>query len=209
MSRETTSDCTVASGPSAASDWLVIGTRTNQEQIAVANLGRQGFEPYCPQIAKLVRHARTTTVKSRPLFPGYVFVRHHSEGAHWRPILSTLGVRTLVRFGDQPGRLDDRFIVALRLCERDGLVVAPPSRYHVGQSVEVTLPAFTGIVGKILAIDDLSRITVLIELMQRSVKLKLTADKLSSIGGVRRIEPVLPRKGGSTKTRGTGAVAAG
>ena len=129
----------------------------------------------------------------RPLFPGYVFVRHDSEGAYWRPILSTMGVRSLVRFGDRLGLLDDQFITALRLCERDGLVVAQASRYEIGQNVEVLLPAFAGIVGKILAIDDMSRITVLIEMMQRGVKLKVTADKLSSINDATVLGPLSRR----------------
>ena len=192
MSRVVSSDAgrVIAKAPSRIEGWLVVNARPNREQTAVVNLARQGYEPYCPQIAKLIRHARTSVVKPRPLFPGYVFVRHHPEQTLWRPILSTIGVRSLVRFGDQLGRLDDAFVAALRQCERDGVVVAPAAVYEIGQNVEVLLPAFAGVIGKIMAIDDMSRITVLIEMMQRSVKLKVTADKLASIKGARNLPQV-------------------
>ena len=40
-------------------------------------------------------------------------------------------------------------------------------------------PAFAGIVGEILAIDEACRMTVLIEMMQRSVKLQVTAEQVA------------------------------
>lgn len=158
--------------------WLVVNARPNQERIAVEHLKRQDFEPYCPMIGRLVRHARKSEIKARPLFPGYLFVKMDAGHRRWRAILSTIGVRQLVHFGDTLGRLDDSFVEGLRQCERDGLIVPPIERYTVGQDVEIKMPAFEGVIGKILAIDEASRITVLIEMMRRSVKLKLTADNL-------------------------------
>lgn len=158
--------------------WLVVNARPNQERIACEHLKRQDFDPYCPMIGKLVRHARKSEIKARPLFPGYLFVRLDPDHRRWRAILSTVGVRQLVRFGDTPGRLDDSFIEGLRKCEREGLIVPPVQRYSVGQAVEINSPAFEGVIGKILAIDEASRITVLIDMMRRSVKLQVMAENV-------------------------------
>ena len=162
----------------ADASWLVVNARPNQERIALEHLKRQDFDPYCPMVGKLVRHARKAEIKARPLFPGYLFVRMDAGHQRWRAILSTIGVRQLVRFGDTLGRLDDSFIEGLRQCERDGFIVPPVQRFTVGQNVEINTPAFEGVIGKILAIDEASRITVLIDMMRRSVKLKLTADNV-------------------------------
>ena len=56
----------------------------------------------------------------RPLFPGYVFVAVDPAQHRWRPILSTIGIRTLVRFGDRLGVLPPRFVESLRSYETDG-----------------------------------------------------------------------------------------
>ena len=159
--------------------WLVVNARPNQERIALEHLKRQDFDTYCPMVAKLVRHARKAEIKPRPLFPGYLFVRLDPGHGRWRAILSTIGVRQLVRFGDQLGRLDEHFVDGLRQCERDGFIVAPVQRYSVGQDVEIKMPAFEGVIGKILAIDEASRITVLIDMMRRSVKLKVTSENVA------------------------------
>ena len=161
--------------------WLVVNARPNQERIAVEHLRRQEFDPYCPMVGKLVRHARKSEVKPRPLFPGYLFVRSDPSQGRWRAILSTIGVRQLVRFGDRVGHIDDGLIEALRQSERDGLIVAPVQRYSLGQSVEIKLQAFDGVVGQILAIDEASRITVLVDMMRRRVKLQVDADNLAPV----------------------------
>ena len=159
--------------------WLVVNSHPNQERLALEHLHRQSFEPYCPMVGRLVRHARKTEIKARPLFPGYLFVRLDPTNGRWRAILSTIGVRQLVRFGDQLGRLDNGLLEALRQSEVDGLIVTPAARYVPGQAVEIKIPAFAGIVGEILAIDEACRMTVLIEMMQRSVKLQVTAEQVA------------------------------
>ena len=159
--------------------WLVVNSRPNQEHIALEHLRRQDFEAYCPMVGRLVRHARKSEIKPRPLFPGYLFVRFEPAQGRWRAILSTVGVRQLIRFGDQMGLLDGRFVAELRQSESDGLIVAPAARYALGQAVEIRLHAFEGVVGRILAIDEASRITVLIDMMRRSVKMTVTADLLA------------------------------
>jgi transcriptional antiterminator RfaH len=154
-------------------DWIVATTHTHSEAIAVANLERQGFTTYCPVIRKRRSHARKVDHVLRPLFPGYVFIRLDDKGRHWRPILSTAGVRTLVRFGDEPATLDDGFIAGLRAREEDGAVVRPAAPYQVGQDVQIEGGPFGGLVARILSLDDKDRIVVLLEVMNRGVKAKL------------------------------------
>lgn len=66
--------------------WAVINTQPHREHIAVENLQRQDFIPYCPLIRRHLRHARRVTDVLRPLFPGYLFVRVNPDIERWRPI---------------------------------------------------------------------------------------------------------------------------
>src|SRR5262245_54464075 len=102
--------------------WVAAGTHPYKEPTAIRHLLRQGFEAYCPMVRRRWRHARKVREVLRPLFPGYVFVCVDPSQHHWRPILSTVGVRTLVRFGESLGLLPHRFVESLRSYEVEGAV---------------------------------------------------------------------------------------
>ena len=165
------SACALPGG--AAAWWAAVNTQPHRERIALDNLDRQGFATYCPFIRRRRSHARRVEEVLRPLFPGYLFVNVRSEQDCWRPILSTYGVRTLVRCGDRPSLLDQRFIRALQAREVDGAVVRPPVPYQIGQQVQVVVGPFEGLVATILSLDEKNRVTVLLDLMNRRVKAHL------------------------------------
>jgi transcriptional antiterminator RfaH len=76
------------------SSWIVVNTYAHKELIAIENLERQQYASYFPMIRTRVRHARRSRDVLRPLFPDYLFVSVDPEHERWRPILSTLGVRS-------------------------------------------------------------------------------------------------------------------
>ena len=54
--------------------WAAVNTQPHREQVAHANLERQGFVTYCPVVRRRRSHARRVDEVLRPLFPGYLFV---------------------------------------------------------------------------------------------------------------------------------------
>ncbi len=168
----------VGQGLSGERVWGVVKTHPHKEQIAMAHLERQNFVTYCPMIQRQVRRGRHTRDVVRPLFPSYVFLHLAPEKEIWRPVLSTIGVKTLVRFGDQLGLLKDPFIESLRSREVEGVVVKPVSPYRTGQDVRIVGGAFDGIVGRILTVDAAGRLEILMDILQRSVKAKIHAEQV-------------------------------
>jgi transcriptional antiterminator RfaH len=156
-----------------AAPWVAVNTHPHRERLALDNLARQRFDTYCPVVRRRRSHARRVEEVLRPLFPGYLFVRLGPERDCWRPILSTYGVRTLVRCGDQPGLVDASFIGALKARELDGAIVHPAVPYQVGQQVQINTAAFDGVVATILALDEKDRLTVLLEIMNQPVKVRV------------------------------------
>src|SRR5260221_14290685 len=106
----------------AAAPWIVVNTHPHQENLALENLARQAFEAYCPMIRKRRSHARRVESVLRPLFPNYLFVRANRQLGRWRPILSTYGVRTIVRAGDELSFIDDGLIASLKAREVEGAI---------------------------------------------------------------------------------------
>lgn len=102
--------------------WYVIHTKPRQEQRALENLQRQGFEAWLPMIAlEKVRRSRLTQV-TEPMFSRYLFIRLDTTQTNWSPIRSTLGVSKLVSFGNVPAAVPDALIDMLRESPR-----SPPS----------------------------------------------------------------------------------
>ena len=100
--------------------WYVIHTKPRQEQRALENLQRQGFEAWLPMIElEKVRRSRLTRV-TEPMFSRYLFIRLDTTQTNWSPIRSTLGVSKLVSFGNVPAAVPDALIDMLR--------ETPPSR---------------------------------------------------------------------------------
>lgn len=159
--------------------WAVVNTQPRREQLAQENLERQGFEAYYPRVSKRIRHARRAMVVERPLFAGYLFAR--VDLGHWRPVLSTLGVRSLVRSGDGLSLLDDDFIRSLKARERDGLVCGADSSFRIGQQVRMEGGAFDGLVATIINLSEKERITVLMTLLSRSVKVHVATRDVVAI----------------------------
>jgi transcriptional antiterminator RfaH len=159
----------------AAGAWAVVNTQTHCERIAFDNLTRQEFNVYCPMVRRRVKHARRQKDILRPLFPCYLFVRLSPQTRRWRPIMSTFGVRMLVRFGEEPALIADDFIQELKSHEIDGEIVHPAKSYKVGQRVEVVSGSFGGLVGTIIKLNDNDRLVVLMNLLSRQVKVQVAA----------------------------------
>jgi transcriptional antiterminator RfaH len=155
------------------SAWAVVNTQPHREYLALENLERQGFIVYCPSVRRRTTHARRTREVLRPLFPGYLFVHVSRDQQHYRPILSTLGVKTLVHFGGRLAYLEKDFVQELKSRETDGAIVLPPRQYKVGQEVRLEAGPFAGLVGAIVEMDEKERIVVLMHLLNRPVKVKL------------------------------------
>lgn len=164
-----------------AQRWVAINTHPHREHIALAHLGRQNFAVYCPMERRRIRHARRTADVTRPLFPGYIFAAVAPDLAVWRPMLSTHGVRHLIRTGDRPAFLDDALIRALRAREIDGIIARPRTPYTLGQQVRLNGGPFDGLVATIIEMDDRDRLVLLMSLLNQNVRLKLTADDVREI----------------------------
>ena len=159
----------------AAARWVALNTHPHREHIALAHLRRQHFTVYCPMERRRVRHARRTADVTRPLFPGYIFAAVTPDLTAWRPMLSTVGVRTLIRTGDRLAFLDDALIRALQAREIAGVIARPATPYTRGQAVRLAGGPFDGLVATLVDMDTRHRLVLLMTLLRQTVTLKLPA----------------------------------
>lgn len=171
-----------ATASGSAWPWIAVNTNPHREHIVLEHLHRQALTAYCPMIRKHRSHARRVEMVLRPLFPGYLFVQANTD-LRWRPILTTHGVRTVVRTGDEPSFVDDALIANLKAREVDGAIVRPPRPYRVGQEVRIAGGPFDGFIATILELDEKDRLLVLLDVMHRGIKVKLNGGMVTPACG--------------------------
>jgi transcriptional antiterminator RfaH len=161
--------------------WLVANTLPHRESYACEHLARQNFQVYCPMITRRIKHARRVHDAPRPLFPGYVFVKHHVQGQRWHSILGTRGIKSLVRSGERPSELCGSFIEALKARETDGVIRRPERQLEIGQQVAVQDGPLDGLVGQIVELREKDRAIVLLNLLDQQTRTQLSTGSLAPI----------------------------
>lgn len=161
--------------------WYAVHTHVRGEETARDHLERQGFPVYLPHYRKQRRHARRTETVAVPLFPRYLFVEVDLDNQRWRSILSTVGVSYLVCHGDQPTPIAPEIIEGLKAREDEEgwvrLKDEPP--FRKGDRVNVTTGPLSGIEAIVLCRGDKDRVTVLLNLLGRSVAARVSLDKIA------------------------------
>ncbi len=168
----------------AVKKWYLVYTKPRQESVARTNLARQGYEAYLPLMrqTRLQRGRRRTMIS--PMFPRYLFVHLDRTTDNWGPIRSTLGVVSIVRFGQLPAEAPDDLVALLRSREDEGGVqtVTPPE-IKPGSKVRITDGAFIGCEGVYLVRSSKERVVVLLQLCGKPARTLLDADFLEAITG--------------------------
>jgi transcriptional antiterminator RfaH len=154
-----------------------VQTHPRAEHKAAAHLNRQGFEIYLPQCLKIWRHARRVETVAAPLFPRYLFIAVDIAAQRWRSIQSTIGVVRLVCNGDAPAPVPEAVLTGIKEREDECGFVRLERRplFAQGDSIRVLDGVFAAHLGLFEGMSDNERVTILLELLGRKVRVVLNA----------------------------------
>jgi transcriptional antiterminator RfaH len=161
--------------------WYLVHTKLRQEDVALANLQRQGYACYLPQMRIERIRRRKAEVATEPMFPRYLFIRLDSsdQGKSWSPIRSTLGVSQLVHFGARAAKVDDALVDLLRQREQ---AMPLDAMFHSGDSVIITDGPFAGIEAIYQMADADRRAFILLEILSKPVSMQIDTGRLRKAG---------------------------
>ena len=162
--------------------WYVVQTQPNGELKAAQNLLQQGYEVYLPRYLKRRRHARKVDFTAKPLFPRYMFVAIDMATQRWRSIQLTFGVSRLVSNGDNPAAVPEQIVSALRAREDEKGFIQMTSRsaFAPGDRVRVLEGAFIDSLGFFSEMADRDRVSILLDMLGRKVRVLLDADMVAA-----------------------------
>ncbi|WP_417432243.1 transcription termination/antitermination protein NusG [Kiloniella sp.] len=163
----------------ATGHWIVANTKANCELFAVDQVQQQGFDAYCPTFEAMVRHARKNSVRKKPLFPSYIFIRLTDFAVGWRPLMSTRGVKSLLMQNGKLSVLPEGFVSDLFDSEGRGeLLLQVQSMLSRGDKVEVTDGVFGGLSAEVVRVPEKERIWLLLDILGRSVRVSQDVAKV-------------------------------
>jgi len=160
--------------------WYVLRSKPHKENFFEEQLIAHRIEVYCPCIKKRVVHSHVC--KTRPYFPGYLFVHVDLQNTtlsflNWMP-----GSQGMILFGAQPASVPDTLIAAIRR-RVDQLNVAAdeaPMSWQRGESVVIREGPFAGHEAIFDAcLSDCERVRILLSLLQdKQIPLQLSRTQI-------------------------------
>ena len=155
--------------------WLVVRYKINQRLRFERNLYNQNVEFYIPRIFTIT--PKGVIQKPEVLFPGYGFVR--VTNTNFQALRNTLGLITILRFGDQLAIAKHSMITQFKELECSSKIQPIPVKgLAKDDRVMVTAGPFKGYMSKILTTSVKDRVTILISLLGSERTLTLSAANL-------------------------------
>lgn len=158
--------------------WFAVCCKPRQELVAQEHLLRQGFHVYLPRIKVNKRLRGKWANVIEVLFPRYIFIRIDPAKSSIAPVRSTRGVVGLVSFGGQPAVIADEVMDALSRREDPDSGVHYDSRplFLAGEAVRLLEGSLSGMEGIFVEEDGEKRVIVLLELLGKANKIRVSRD---------------------------------
>jgi transcriptional antiterminator NusG len=166
----------IAAGPLADPEqWMALWTHSHWEQIVHDQLAAKRFHVFLPVIPVWSRRGGVRHLIRKPMFPGYLFVRHRPDKASFIEILKTNGLaRILGERWDRPAVVADSEIDAIQHVLETGLPILPHAYLQEGRRVRITHGPLAGVNGILVHTNPHKGLLVVsIDLLQRSVAVEV------------------------------------
>lgn len=163
-------------------DWFVATTKPRQEKVAKQQLENQKFCVYLPLLRRSKHRNGKWKESSEVLFPGYVFIQLDLAKDDISPIRSTIGVQSLVRFGNQLAVLDQKVISHLKQSEQHhfGGNVDHAAQFANGDAVKLLSGPFAGLNGVFDISKSSARVIVLLSILGGRQSVSIDVNNIAS-----------------------------
>ena len=160
-------------------EWFILQFKSNSHNIAAKNLSRQGFEIFLPLHDTTSRRTSRFINTSKPLFPGYMFIKFDRAESVWHKINNTYGVSRLITFNSILKSIPTIFVDHLmKRYDLSGKLI-PIQKLKKGDHVTVLKGPFANFIATVEKYEADQRISILMDLMGRKTKIKTPSDNLT------------------------------
>ena len=159
-------------------EWFILQFKPNAHHRAKRNLTQQGFETFLPIHDTTSRKLSRFRNTSKPLFPGYMFVKFNRAESEWHKINSTYGVSRLITFNSILKSIPSSFVDSLmKRCDLSGKLLSI-QKLKNGDQVKISKGPFANFIATVETYETDQRIWILMDLMGRKIKIQTSTDTL-------------------------------
>ena len=163
-------------------EWFILQFKSNSHHKAEKNLNQQGFETFLPLYNSTSRNLSRFRNTSKPLFPGYMFIRFDRAETHWHSINNTYGVSRVITFNSILKSTPTTFVENLiKRYDLSGNLL-PVEKLKKGDQVKVLKGPFANFIATIEKYEDDQRIWILMDLMGQETKVQTPSNALQLLG---------------------------
>ena len=171
--------------------WFALYVKVRHERMTADALQSRGFEEFLPLCRTRRRWSDRIKDLEVPLFSRYLFCRFDMQDRH--RVLTTPGVKYVVRIANIPIPVPDAEIAALEAVMKSGAAAQPWPFLQAGQWVRIEAGPLAGLEGILQDFRGSRRLVIAVTLLQRSVAVEIDWLDVTSIAPPRRLFPtVLP-----------------
>ncbi|MBI4508431.1 MAG: UpxY family transcription antiterminator [Deltaproteobacteria bacterium] len=152
------------------SRWYAVWTRSNHEDVAASHLKAVGLRTFLPTVELPSRRRDRKVTLTRPVFPGYLFVRSRLQAEQRLAILRAPGVVSLLGSSLGPQSVPDWQIRSIEIALASRHPVEVLLNLVSGRLVRIVEGALAGMEGVVVVSPSgNSRVAVSLELLGRSL----------------------------------------
>jgi transcription antitermination factor NusG len=154
-------------------NWYAVHTRARHEKVVAAQLRGRGVETYLPLVQEIHRWSDRRMRVQVPLFPGYTFI-HARESAE--TVATVAQIESVVRIvGAHPSGtpIPDAELEAVHKLVAHNIPCVNYPFPQVGQRIRICGGALDGVEGTLLALKGTTSLVVSIQLIQRSLAVRI------------------------------------
>jgi len=160
-------------------EWFILQFKSNSHHLAAKNLNRQGFETFLPLHEITSRKLSRFINTSKPLFPGYMFIKFDKAEPEWHKINSTYGVSRLITFNSILKSIPTILVDHLMKRYDSSGKLQPIKKLKKGDQVTVLKGPFANFIATVEKYEADQRIWILMDLMGRKTKIQTPSDNLT------------------------------
>jgi transcription antitermination factor NusG len=161
--------------------WFAIQTRPRYEKKVACELQEKGIEAFLPLVSAKHQWSDRQRLVRLPLFPSYVFVRIAFTLDARISVLRSNGVISFVGVRGLGTAIPDGEIEAVQTVLERRVPFESYPFLQVGQRVCVRGGSLDGIQGVLTAINGDQSLVVSVELIQRSIAMRITGYKIEAV----------------------------
>ena len=163
-------------------EWFILQFKSNSHHLAAKNLNQQGFETFLPLYNTTSRNLSRFRNTSKPLFPGYMFIRFDRAETHWHRINNTYGVSRIITINSILKSIPTRFIDSLMKRYDSSGKLQPIKKLEKDDRVMVLTGPFASFIATVETYEADHRIWLLMDLMGQETKVQTPSNALKLLG---------------------------